>query len=276
MKLQSYLDRIGFRGVARADLGTLRALHRLHLEHIPYENLDVAMGRRVSIDIAPIFEKIVTQRRGGWCYEMNGLLGWALEEVGFKVTRMAGGVMRAAMGDAVVGNHLVLRVDLDWPYLADVGFGDGMLEPVPISTHAFRHDFLEYRLEDMGGEWWRFHNHPAGGAASFDFELKPAERSVLANKCEWLQTAPESNFVLNAVVQRHAHDRLSMMRGRTLKVLTPTGTNERLINSADEYVATLKSEFELDLPEAHALWPKIVARHELLFGGPAAKPSPAA
>jgi N-hydroxyarylamine O-acetyltransferase len=180
------------------------------------------------------------------------------------------------MGDAVVGNHLVLRVDLDRPYLADVGFGDGMLEPVPISTHAFRHDFLEYRLQDLGGDWWRFYNHPAGGAASFDFELKPAERSVLANKCEWLQTAPESNFVLNAVVQRHAHDRLSMMRGRTLKVLTPAGTSERLINSADEYVATLKSEFELDLPEARTLWPKIVARHELLFGAAAARPSPAA
>ena len=71
---------------------------------------------------------------------------------------------------------------------------------------------------------------------------------------------------MNAVVQRHAHDRLSMMRGRTLKVLTPGGTSERLLNSADEYVATLKSEFGLDLPEAVTLWPKIVARHEVLFG----------
>jgi len=266
MKLQAYLDRVGFRGVPRPDLETLRALHRLHLERIPYENLDVQLGRRVTIDIAPIYEKLVDQRRGGWCYEMNGLLSWALDEIGFKVTRMAGGVMRVAMGDGNVGNHLVLRVDLDRPYLADVGFSDGMLEPVPIVEHAFQHDVFRYRLENLGGNWWRFHNHPAGGAASFDFELKPADRSLLASKCEWLQTTPESGFVMNAVVQRHAHDRLSMMRGRTLKVLTPAGTNERLIDSADEYVAILKSEFELDLPVAATLWPKIVARHDLLFG----------
>ena len=97
---------------------------------------------------------------------MNGLLAWALEEIGFKVTRMAGGVMRVVHGDANVGNHLVLRIDLDRPYLADVGFGDGMLEPVPIKEHLFRHDFLDYRLEDLGDRWWRFHNHPLGGAPS--------------------------------------------------------------------------------------------------------------
>jgi N-hydroxyarylamine O-acetyltransferase len=169
MNLRAYLDRVHFAGTPRVDLVTLRAIHRGHLAHIPYENLDVALGRRVSIDIAPIFEKMVVRRRGGWCYEMNGLLAWALEEIGFKVTRMAGGVMRVAHGEAKVGNHLVLRVDLDLPYLADVGFGDGMLEPVPIAAHTFRHDFLDYRLEDLGEGWWRFHNHPLGGAPSFDW-----------------------------------------------------------------------------------------------------------
>jgi N-hydroxyarylamine O-acetyltransferase len=273
MKLEAYFDRIGFRGRARADLETLRALHRLHLEQIPYENLEVQFGRPVSIEIEPIYDKIVDRRRGGWCYEMNGMLGWALGEIGFNVTRMAGGVMRAVMGDNNVGNHLVLRVDLDRPYIADVGFGDGMLEPVPIAEHAFQHDFLAYRLEDLGGGWWRFHNHPTGGAASFDFELKAAEPALLAAKCQFLQTSPESPFVMNAVVQRHAHDRLAMMRGRTLKVLMPHGSEERLIESADEYVGTLAGEFRLDLPEARSLWPKIVARHEELFG---AKPNPSA
>jgi N-hydroxyarylamine O-acetyltransferase len=273
MKLQTYLDRVGFRGRANADLETLRTLHRLHLEHIPYENLDVQLGHPVSIEIEPIFEKLVNRRRGGWCYEMNGLLGWALEEIGFKVTRMAGAVMRVVMGDANVGNHLVLRIDLDQPYIGDVGFGDGMLEPVALAAQEFRHDFLPYRLEDLGAGWWRFHNHPLGGAASFDFELKPAEHALLAAKCQLLQTAPQSPFVMNAVVQRHAHNRLAMMRGRSFKVLTPDGTEERLIGSADDYIATLAKEFRLDLPEARSLWPKIVARHEELF---APKPNPTA
>lgn len=266
MKLQAYLDRIQFDGRPRPDLDTPRRAHRGHLEHIPYENLDVALARRVSIEIEPIFEKIVTRRRGGWCYEMNGLLAWALEEIGFNVTRMAGGVMRAANGDAVVGNHLVLRVDLDRPYLADVGFGDGMLEPVPIAEQAFHHDFLDYRLEDLGGNWWRFHNHSTGSAPSFDFELRAAEHSLLASKCEWLQTSPESPFVLNAVAQRHAPNRLAMMRGRTLKILTPTGVTVSDIASAKDYVGALDRVFGLDLPEAAALWPRIVARHQELFG----------
>ncbi len=266
MDLRAYLERVGFRGEPSVDFDTLRRLHRGHLEHIPYENLDVAFGRRVSIDIAPIFDKIVTRRRGGWCYEMNGMLAWALEEIGFKITRMAGGVMRAVNGDASVGNHLVLRVDLDQPYLADVGFGDGMLEPVPIVEHAFRQGFLDFRLEDLGGGWWRFHNHPAGGAPSFDFELRPASRDLLAAKCDWLQTSPESPFVMNTVVQRHLPDNLVMMRGRTLKTLNAAGAATREINSAPEYVDTLRDVFGLDLPEAKSLWPKIVVRHEQLFG----------
>ena len=266
MDLHAYLDRVGFSGEPRVDFETLRRLHRGHLERIPYENLDVALGRRVTIESAPIFTKLVTRHRGGWCYEMNGLLAWALEEIGFKVTRMAGGVMRAALGDLKIGNHLVLRVDLDQPYLADVGFGDGMLEPVPLKAHSFSQDFLDFRLEDLGGGWWRFHNHPNGGAPSFDFEQRAADRELLAEKCNWLQTAPESPFVLNAVVQRHLPDGLAMIRGRTLKRLFASGITTRDIGSADEYITTLNEVFALDLPEAKTLWPKIVARHEQLFG----------
>ena len=72
------------------DLATLKALHRAHLLAIPYENLDVQMGRRRTTSPAEAYEKIVGEKRGGWCYEMNGTFGWALKEAGFKVTRLAG------------------------------------------------------------------------------------------------------------------------------------------------------------------------------------------
>src|SRR6185503_6394389 len=99
MDLQAYLDRIGFAGEARPDLATLTALHRAHLLAIPYENLDVQFGTPVTIEPAAAFEKIVTRGRGGWCYEMNGLFGAALDEIGFQVTRLAGGVRRDLMGE---------------------------------------------------------------------------------------------------------------------------------------------------------------------------------
>ena len=254
-----------FDGVPRPDLDTLTRLHRGHVDNIVYENLDVQLGRTVTRRPLDIFDKIVTRHRGGWCYEMNGLLSWALGEIGFEVTHLAGGVMRAALGEAVVGNHLVLLVQLDRPYIADVGFGDGLIEPVPLEQGPIRQRRLRFQFEDLGQGWWRFHNDPGGGAPSFDFEIKQADESLLDERCAWLQSDPQSPFVLNAVVQRHLPDGLAIMRGRTLKLLGAE-TTARNLSTADEYVETLTSVFGLTLPEAASLWPKIVARHRELFG----------
>lgn len=265
MDLQAYFDRIGFEGEARPDLQTLRALHRAQLLAIPYENLDVQLGRPVTLEPKDAFAKLVRGRRGGWCYEMNGLLGAALEAVGFRVTRLAGGVHRATMGDGMVGNHLVLKVDLEEPWIADVGFGDGSLEPFPLKEHAFEAHGFGFRLERLADGWWRFHNHEFGGAPSFDFCDEPADPARLAERCGWLQSAPESNFVLNAVVQRFTPQGLLQLRGRTLRAVRPGHKAERLIGSADEYAEVLARDFGLELPEAAALWPRIEARHAELF-----------
>ena len=110
MDIDAYLARIDLSWPLPPTLETLTVVHRAHLRAIPYENLDVQLGRPVTIERPAIFEKIVSRHRGGWCYEMNGLLGWALGELGFRVTRVAGAVMREAMVDAFIGNHLVLKV----------------------------------------------------------------------------------------------------------------------------------------------------------------------
>ena len=267
MELAAYLDRVRFTGQARPDLATLRAVHRAHLLAIPYENLDVQLRRPVTTDPAAAFDKIVRHGRGGWCYEMNGLLGWALEEIGFSVTRMSGAVAREFRGDDAAGNHLILKVDLDGEaWIADAGFGDGPLGPFRIQSGAFRDGSYDFSLSVQPDGWWRMTNHPRGGAPSFDFRNEPADEAVLANKCHWLQTAPDSNFVLNAVVQRHRPEGLAILRGRTLRMLLPDGTPERLIGSADEFVDVLTTVFALDLPGAADLWPAICARHESLFG----------
>ena len=224
MNLSAYLDRIGFAGRPRPDLATLRRLQLGHLEHIAYENLDVQLGRPVTIERPVIFEKIVGRNRGGWCYEMNGLFGWALGELGFKVTRAAGGVMREVMGDIMVGNHLVLRVDLpEGAYLADVGFGNGPIDPIRIAPGEFSDGRFSFALSQPEDGWWRFHNHPYGGAKSFDFRLDPTEESLLAEKCAFLQTSETSPFVQNLVCQRHTPDGLTILRGRILRKLTPDG-----------------------------------------------------
>ena len=266
MDVQAYLDRIGFQGVPRPDLATLRALHRGHALAISYENLDVQLGRPMTTDPAAAFDKLVHGRRGGWCYEMNGVLGAVLSEIGFKVTRLAGGAYRAVRGDDAIGNHLVLRVDLEGePWIADVGFGDGPRDPYPLREGPIMCDGYAYRLERLDGDWWRLHNHPAGGAPNFDFTVKPADEARLEAMCQTLQTSPASIFVMTAIAQRHMGEEIRLLRGRAFRRLTPDGQTDSLIDSAQDFVALLKREFELDLPEAATIWDRVCARHEELF-----------
>ncbi len=267
MRLEDYFQRIGFEGTPRADLQTFRAIHRAHAQAVSYENLDVQLQRTLTRDPAQAFDKIVTRRRGGWCYEMNGLLGAALDEIGFSVTRVAGAVHRELAGDRAIGNHLVLLVDLNGQtYVGDVGFGDGLIEPVPLREGPTRGNPLDARLEKIGAGWWRYVNDPRTGGPGFEFNPAIGDAALLEGNCIFLQTDPASPFVQNAVAQRWIGDDHYSMRGRVLRILGPRDETKQLIESADDYVATLRQTFGIDLPEAATLWPKIEARHREVFG----------
>jgi N-hydroxyarylamine O-acetyltransferase len=269
LELSTYLHRIRFDGSVRPDLATLRAIHRAHQYAIPFENLDVLLRRPVVLDPEASYEKIVRRRRGGWCYEMNGVMGWALKEIGFEAMRISAGVMRALAGDAQLGNHLCLLVRLDQPYLVDVGFGGSLAEPLPLS--ASQREDRPYRLglSEVGDSYWRFTEiaHGDGDAFSFDFRAAPADEALLARKCRFLQTDQASPFVQNLVIQRRTADTHLSLRGRVLSTIHSTRVDRKLLNSADELVATLRDKFDLDTPEAATLWPSICARHEALFAG---------
>ncbi|HWA03833.1 MAG TPA: arylamine N-acetyltransferase [Rhizomicrobium sp.] len=266
MNIDAYLDRIGLSGPLPPTLDTLTKVHRAHLRAIPYENLDVQLGRPVTIERPPIFDKIVTRRRGGWCYEMNGLLGWGLGELGFRVTRATGAVMRETFGEPTEGNHLVLRVELDEGlYLADVGFGDGPLEPIRIAEGGFSSNGLPFSVSRVDENWWRLRNHPWGGAPSFDFNLAPADESRLAARCHELQTAPDSHFVLNLFCFRFRENGVVGVRGRVVRTVTADGCEDRILNSADELVRFFDEELNLRDPELGSLWPKICARHQAVM-----------
>ena len=266
MDLAAYLARIGHEGRTRPDLATLRAVHRAHLLAIPYENLDVQLGRPGGVEPEAAFEKLVSGRRGGWCYEMNGTLGLALQAMGFQVTRMAGAVMREEFGARTHGNHLVLRVELeDGPYIADVGFGDGILEPTPLRAGAIRTAGYDFRLERLDDGWWRFHNHPQGGATYFDFIDAPADPAQLAQTCHWLRTSPDSVFTQTVMMFRHRPDGVVGLLGRVLRRIYPDRKEDTVLPSAEAFMETLRDTFGVDLPDAETLWPKICARHDEVF-----------
>jgi N-hydroxyarylamine O-acetyltransferase len=269
VELSAYLDRIAFTGAIRPDRATLAAISKAHLLAIPYENLDVQLGRPLTIAPATAYDRIVRRgRRGGWCYEMNGLFGWALGEIGFEVSRLASGVARSMKGDVAIGNHLVLRVDMDeGPILADVGLANGPLGPYPIAEGAFSIEGFDYRLERLEDGYWRFHNHPQGMAPNFDFKDDDADEDALARTCVALQTDPQSPFLQNLVCVRFADGgrRQNHLRGRVLKHVTPEETRERVLETADDLLATLEQDFGITEPQAAGLWPKICERHDALF-----------
>lgn len=261
--LDAYLARIGHRAPTPPTLETLVALHRAHLAHIPYENLDIHLGRRLTLDPAAAFDKLVRRRRGGWCYEHNLLFASVLEALGFDVQRLSGAVGRASQGEAAEHNHLVLLVTLAGGerMLADVGFGDAPLEPLPLRPGRYRQAFFEVGLSEAGGRW-TFHNHAFGGAPDFDFTLEPRALDVFAERCAYLQTSPESGFVRTTVCQRLREDRLASLRGAVLTIATPAGVETRTLASESEYCGVLADEFTLHHLDTARLWAAAWTSHQ--------------
>ena len=266
MNLADYLTRIEYQGPIRPDLDCLNAIHQQHLLNIPYENVDVQLRRPLDQDLERIFEKIVHRGRGGWCYEMNGLLEWALGQIGFDVMRLTGGVARKERGDEVLGNHLVLSVDLDEPYIADVGLGNGLIEAIPLRPDRFRQGHREFRLELLDDEIWRFHNFPGAIPLDFDFIFAPADEALLARTCESLQSDPDSMFRQNLICQRLRRDGVHLLLGRVLIFFGESGQTKTTLNSAQELSDSLLNVFGLSDADTLELWPEVVARHEVLFG----------
>lgn len=269
MNLGDYLRRIGHAAATRPDIDTLRGVLRAHVSSVPFENLDVQLGRPVTTAVEDAYEKIVRGRRGGWCYEQNGLFGWALEEIGFDVTRVAAGVRRDAVGDEALANHLCLLVrvpERGETFLADVGFGGSLFDPVPLAELRARHEPFDVGLRRLDDGYWQFWEDAGDGEFNFDFRPEPASEEELGRKCRELQTDPDSTFVLNLVVQMRAPTSHVSLRGRVLTRRDSGGESVRMLDSPDQLVQVLADEFALDAPQTADLWTAIVARHETLFG----------
>ena len=268
VRLQRYFDRIGYRGACRPDTEVLFALQKAHVCSVPFENLDVQFRRTLTTSVDAAYDKIVARGRGGWCYEQNGLFGWALAEVGFDVKRVAAAVMRHERGDISQANHLCLLVRVpgsDEIMLADVGFGGSMLQPIPLCESEHQQVPFRIGLRKLDDGYWRFWEKAGSDPFSYDFVPEPAHEDALAHRCTYLQSDPASGFVLNAVVQLRLTTEHKALRGRIFRLATAAGTRSRILDSADDFIATLADQFRLDVPEAADLWPRIAERHEELL-----------
>ena len=172
----AYLDRLSYTGPTAPTLETLRALHLAHLYAVPFENLDIHIGRKIILDEEKLFDKIVSHRRGGFCYELNGLFAALLRALSFDVTLLAAGVWNLAhQRFDPEFDHLCLLVRLEERWLADVGFGDTFREPLRLDDPGEQiQNGKAYRIE-RDGDWWIMHEPDSGGrrADGYRFILRP-------------------------------------------------------------------------------------------------------
>ncbi|CCM78199.1 arylamine N-acetyltransferase family protein [Rhizobium mesoamericanum] len=258
-QLDAYLARIGMERPTSLDILSLSQLHRAHLTSFTWEALDAFMGWPSAITPASAFAKMVEKRRGGWCYEMNGLLGAALAELGFRVTRLCGGVDREKLGDIAIGNHLTLRVDLDRPYLAEVGVADAIIEPVPLAVGPISQRGFDFSIMPADGGWLRFNNHPRGIAKSFDFRPDHIDEAAMAATHGWLMQDPGSPFTNALAVLRHTTDGYVALQNDRLRRVTANSLSHESITSADHLADTFQTVFDLDIPQPGLVWERLQA-----------------
>jgi N-hydroxyarylamine O-acetyltransferase len=262
MNLGLFFERIGYTGSLEPTLNTLRSIHRAYLLSVPYENYDIHLGRTVPLSVARAFDKIVGQKRGGWCFEMNGLLGWALRELGFDAWHASAAVNRAARGNLANDNHLIILVRLEGElWLCDAGFGNGLLEPIPLRAGEHQQDWMHLRLEQHGSTWV-FHPDARASTISFEFTLAPRELESFQTRCTWLQTSKESGFVQSTVCIKHHLGGLLVLRGAVLTDTRGDTEEKTVLESAEQFAYTLRERFDLEFPETAQLWGKIWTRHQ--------------
>jgi N-hydroxyarylamine O-acetyltransferase len=245
----SYLDRIAYSGPTEPTAENLRALHRAHLLAVPFENLDISLGRKIVADESAILRKVVDLRRGGFCYELNGAFAALLRALGFQVTLLSARVATASGREGPEFDHLTLRVDLAEAWLADVGFGDSFLEPLRLEPVIEQADPAGmFRLIEDGGRWYMQKSEPDGSwKQQYSFSLQPRRLEEFAAMCHFHQTSSESSFTQKRICSRATADGRITVSEMKLIVTSNRQREERKLNSAEEWSSTLREQFGITL-----------------------------
>ena len=265
--LDALLNRIGLDAAPPPTLDGLQTLHRAYVQAVPYEDLDVQLGAYRPLDVDELAARVLAGGRGGYCFELNSVLGWMLEELGFVVARHQGIVgLRERLDPPPPVNHLALTVALEeGTFLADAGLGEGQIDATPLvaGTHGGP---LTMTVEPEDGGWFLGH-HPWGAFEGVRVAAPVVALDAFQPHHRRLATHPESKFVNTLIVQRPYRDRIETLRSRTLTVAGPDVDERRVLADAEDLAVTLRDRFGIDpevLGEAAIaqLWARAGEQHE--------------
>lgn len=246
MDIDAYLKRIDYRGPLTPTARTLRDLQVAHLLSVPFENLSIHNGETIVLDDQALFTKIVEHRRGGFCYEVNGLFAALLRALGFEVSMLAAEVANAAGEFGPPFDHMTLMVTLDQRWLADVGFGDSFVEPLLIDERGEQvQETGTYQIVPAGE--YLVLNHSKGDdewRPQYRFTLEPHEFAAYDAMCRYHQTSPDSHFTRGRICSRATRDgRVTLSEMRLITTVRPAQRDERLLESPEEYERVLLQQF---------------------------------
>lgn len=248
--LPAYFARIGYSGLAEPSIGTLQALHLAHATHIPFENLDVLLGRGVSLELEAIQRKLVGNRRGGYCFEQNALFSAVLEQLGFEVVRL---LARVRLGTTRIlpRTHMVLGVRVagaDW--LADVGFGGwGLLEPIPlVAGRETRQGDWVLRLRREGAAWVLECPQCPVGPDQYVFTTEPQLAVDYEAPNHYCATHPQSRFRQTLTVQLPSPTARLLLRNGEFSTSDAQGIRTEILPDEAALLAVLEARFGLRLP----------------------------
>ncbi|WP_084550451.1 arylamine N-acetyltransferase family protein [Actinomadura rifamycini] len=260
--LPAYLERVGLDAGLPPTEAALRALHRAHVTSIPFENLEIMLGRPIETGLEAVQDKLVRRPRGGYCFEHSALFAAVLERLGFQVTGLLGRVMMGAR-KLRPPTHGILHVRLpdrpaDEPgWLCDVGFGGGPLEPLRFAGGAaVEQDGWAYRLRrDPAGpgplgsaDRWELHQRdPGGWIRRHVFTTDEAYRIDFEALNFFVYAHPRSPFTTRPFVQRFLAEEHRVLDGTTATVTRPDGSVETREHAPAALPDVLASEFAITL-----------------------------
>ena len=256
MEMRDYLQRIRYQGSLEPTIETLRALHEAHLLTVPFENLSIHLGQPILLQEKALYEKIVSRRRGGFCYELNGLFAWLLRQVGFAVSLLSAEVASQTRGFNPPFDHLALLVhQLDGAeWLADVGFGESFRHPLRLKADLEQKDSdgqvyrliqeREEREEPTKPNYWIMqHLDEHGWEAQYRFTLQPYALADFTARCQYHQTSPESHFTQKRICSLATPQGRLTLSEWHLIITTQGERTERVLSSQEEYAAVLADSF---------------------------------
>jgi N-hydroxyarylamine O-acetyltransferase len=248
LDLDAYLRRVEYAGAHDASAATLAALHRAHVTHIPFENLDVVLGRPITLDLRSLQAKLVAGRRGGYCFEQNLLFSAVLQTFGFAVTQLAA---RVRLGSSVLRprTHMTLAVEAGGSrWLTDVGFGaQGPLVPVPLAVGASsQQGAWTFRVADESGLRVLQSSRGEEWQDLYAFTFEPQHRVDYELMSHYTSTHPSSHFTQILTAQRIAPDVRRILRDLDYSEDRGHDVTTRTLAGGDEIRDVLAREFGLE------------------------------